>query len=123
MGGVESVRQQDDAHLHWVAEIAGVRREWDAEIAEQRPDERVAWRSTTGAHNAGAVTFHRIGEGRTRVMFQLEFDPEGIAEHAGDKLGLVSRRALGDLGRFKKFLKERPAETGAWRGEVDQPPT
>src|SRR5687767_16012271 len=76
MEGVEQVQQLDDTHLHWVAEIGGTRREWDAEIAEQKPDERVAWHSTTGAKNAGVVTFHRLDDTRTKVMLQLEFDPE-----------------------------------------------
>jgi uncharacterized membrane protein len=120
MEGVESVRQIDDTHLHWKAEIAGTTREWDAEITEQRPDERVAWRSTSGTANAGVVTFHRLGEGRTKVMLQLDVEPEGHVESAGDKLGFVKRRAVGDLERFKEFIETRGTESGAWRGTVDQ---
>ena len=123
MEGVQSVRQMSDTRLHWVAEVAGSKREWDAEITEQIPDERVAWRSVEGAQNAGVVTFHRLGEGRSKVMLQLEFDPEGLVETVGDKLGFVKRRAEGDLGRFKTFIEARGAETGAWRGEVRQDPT
>ena len=123
MEGVESIKQSDDTHLHWVAEIAGVRREWDAEITEQTPDQRVAWRTTSGAENAGVVTFHHIADGRTRVMLQLDFEPEGLLETVGDKLGFVGRRAAGDLGRFKDFIESRGTETGAWRGEVEQDPT
>jgi uncharacterized membrane protein len=120
MEGVESVRQVDDTHLHWVAEIGGVRREWDAEITEQHPDERVAWRATAGATNAGVVTFHRLSDNRTKVMLQLNFDPEGMMEKAGDKLGFVSRRATGDLERFKDFIENRGQATGAWRGDVSR---
>ena len=123
MEGVESVRQLDDTHLHWEADIAGVTRAWDAEITEQTPDQRIAWRATEGAENAGVVTFHRLDEGQTRVMLQLEFEPEGVVETAGDALGFVKRRATGDLGRFKEFIEARGAETGAWRGEVEQDPT
>lgn len=121
MEGVEQVRQVDDTHLHWKAEIAGVTREWDAEITEQTPDQRVAWRATTGTDNAGVVTFHRLDEGQTKVMLQLDVDPDGIVEQAGDKLGFVKRRAKGDLARFKEFIEARGVETGAWRGEVDSP--
>jgi uncharacterized membrane protein len=121
MEGVESVRQIDDTHLAWKAEIGGVRREWEAEVTEQHPDERVAWRATSGAGNAGVVTFHRIDDNTTRIMLQLEFDPEGLVEQVGDKLGFVSRRAAGDLERFKDFIESRGAETGAWRGNVDAP--
>jgi uncharacterized membrane protein len=118
MEGVESVRQSDDRHLHWVAEIGGVRREWDAEITEQHPDERVAWRATSGTSNAGVVTFHRLDPDRTKIMLQLEVDPEGFVEQAGDRLGFVSRRAESDLERFKEFIEARGRETGAWRGDV-----
>ena len=123
MEGVQEVRQIDDTHLHWVAEIGGRRRSWDAEITEQTPDQRVAWRSTSGARNAGVVTFHRLGEGRTRVMLQLEFEPEGMVEKAADALGAVRRRARADLERFKAFIEARGRETGAWRGEERQDPT
>jgi uncharacterized membrane protein len=119
MEGVESVKQLDDTHLHWCAEIAGAKREWDAEITEQHPDERVAWRATDGAENAGVVTFHKIAPDTTKVMLQLEFDPEGFIETAGDALGFVKRRATGDLQRFKSFIESRGQETGAWRGNVD----
>ena len=118
MEGVESVRQLDDTHLRWKAEIAGATREWDAEITEQRPDERVAWRSTSGTTNAGVVTFHRLDEARTKIMLQLYMEPEGIVEAAGDKLGFVKRRAAGDLERFKGFIEARGTESGAWRGSV-----
>jgi uncharacterized membrane protein len=119
MEGVESVRQLDDTHVHWVAEIAGIKKEWDAEITEQHPDERVAWRATDGAENAGVVTFHKLEPTKTRVMLQLEFDPDGFLEKAGDALGMVKRRASGDLERFKTYIEERGSETGAWRGNVD----
>jgi uncharacterized membrane protein len=118
MEGVERVTQVDDTHLHWVAEIGGVRREWDAEITEQIPDERVAWTSRDGAHNAGVVTFHRLDPEHTRVMLQLEFDPEGFVETVGDALGFVERRVHGDLERFAQFILARGTETGAWRGTV-----
>ena len=120
MEGVEEVRQLGDTRVHWVAEIAGQRREWDAEITEQIPDERIAWSSTEGATNAGVVTFHHLGEGKSKVMLQLDFEPEGALEQVGDKLGLVKTRTKGDLKRFKKFIESQGRETGAWRGDVDQ---
>jgi uncharacterized membrane protein len=118
MEGVEQVRQVDDTHMHWVAELGGVQREWDAEITEQHPDERVAWKSTSGAEHAGVVTFHRLDENTTRIMLQLDYEPEGLVEQAGDKLGFVKRRATGDLGRFKEMIEARGTESGGWRGDV-----
>jgi uncharacterized membrane protein len=118
MEGVESVKQVDDTHLHWEAEIAGVHRAWDAEITEQHPDERVAWRATSGTKNAGVVTFHRLDEGKTRIMLQLEVEPDDLTEKIGDHLGFIRRRATGDLGRFKDMIEARGAATGGWRGDV-----
>jgi len=120
MEGVESVTQLDDSHVQWCAEIAGKKKEWKAEITEQIPDERVAWTSREGADNAGVVTFHRLDDENTRIMLQLEFDPDGIVETVGDKLGFVGLRTEGDLKRFKDFIEDRGSETGAWRGEIDQ---
>jgi uncharacterized membrane protein len=118
MEGVEQVVQLDDTRLHWVAEIAGAKREWDAEIVDQDPDQRVAWRSIDGTGNGGVVTFQPTGTTATRVNLQMQFEPEGITETIGDKLGFVSKQAEGDLKRFKSFMESRGSETGAWRGEV-----
>jgi uncharacterized membrane protein len=120
MDGVEQVRQLDETHLHWVAAFGGSRHEWEAEITEQRPDERVAWRNTGGKENAGVVTFHRLGDHATRVMVQMDFVPEGIKEKLGDALGAPDRRVKGDLERFKQLVEELGA-SGGWRGEVDRP--
>jgi uncharacterized membrane protein len=121
MEGVEEVRQLDDRRLHWRANIGGRVEEWDAVITEQHPDERVAWKNTTGAPNAGVVTFHRLADTKTRIMLQMEYDPQGVVENLGDLLGVVSRRVANDLERFKAFIEARGQETGAWRGEVERP--
>jgi len=118
MEGVRQVKQIDDRHLHWKADIGGKEKEWDAEITEQIPDERIAWRSRDGAANAGVVTFHRLSDSKSKVMLQLEYDPEGFVERAGDAVGVVSQRIVGDLERFKTFIEGRGRETGAWRGTV-----
>ena len=123
MEGVEQVQQLDDTKLHWVAKIAGRRKEWDAEVTEQQPDERVAWTSTSGARNAGVVTFHRLGDNQTRVMLQMDVEPEGPIESAGAALGALQTQVKGDLERFKQFIESRGQETGAWRGEVQQDAT
>ncbi len=118
MEGVKEVKQTDDTHLHWKADIAGKEKEWDAEITEQIPDERIAWRARDGAMNAGVVTFHRLSDKKSKVMLQMEYDPEGIVENVGDAVGVVSQRVLGDLERFKRYIENRGHETGAWRGSV-----
>ena len=123
MEGIEQVQQKGDTDLHWRASIAGKTEEWDAKITEQTPDQRVAWKSTSGKQNAGVVTFHRLDDSKTRVTVQMDWESEGIAEKAGGALGFDSRRVQGDLDRFKEMIESRGSETGAWRGEVEQDPT
>jgi uncharacterized membrane protein len=122
MDGVREIRQLDATHTHWKTAIGGVEREFDAEITEQRPDERVAWKATTGEQQAGVVTFHRLDDTHTRVTVQMDYDPQGLVEKAGDTLGVIDRRVKGDLRRFKEFIENRGGtETGAWRGNVERP--
>ncbi|GIE92750.1 SRPBCC family protein [Paractinoplanes rishiriensis] len=122
MDGVEEVRQLDNTHTHWKTKIGGVSREFDAEITEQLPDERVAWKSTDGENQAGVVTFHRLDDDHTRVTVQMDFHPHDLVETAGDKLGFVDRKVKGDLRRFKEFIEKRGGvETDAWRGQIDRP--
>jgi len=120
MEGVEEIRQTDDTHLHWRTRIAGREKEFDAVITEQTPDQRIAWTSQGGPEHAGVVTFHRLDEGRTRVMVQMDYEPEGLIEKAGDVLGIVTSRVKGDLERFKEMIEQRGVESGGWRGEVSQ---
>jgi uncharacterized membrane protein len=121
MEGVEEIRQLDDKRLFWKTKIGGLHREFETEITEQHPDHRVAWKSTGGTQHAGVVTFHRLSDNTTRVTVQLDTEPEGIVEKAGDALGIVKRRVKGDLDRFKQLIEERGVESGAWRGEIEQP--
>jgi uncharacterized membrane protein len=122
MEGVKQVRQLDDRTLEWVADIGGKEKRWKAKITQQEPDERIAWTATEGAQNAGVVTFHRLDPETSRVTLQLDVDPEGPLENAGDALGVVRHRVKGDMKRFKEFIESRGRETGAWRGEINEPP-
>jgi uncharacterized membrane protein len=118
MENVQSVTQLDDKRLHWVAEIAGKTKEWDAEIVEQLPDQRIAWTSISGEPNGGVVTFQSLGDTVTKVHLRMDYSTEGFLESAGDLLGVVDRQVKGDLDRFKRFIESRGEETGAWRGTV-----
>lgn len=118
MEGIKEVHQIDDTRLVWHANIGGQDESWEAEITEQIPDKRIAWRNKTGAINSGVVTFHYIDEQTTRIMLQMEYETTGFLESIGDAVGFMSSRVEGDLERFKQFIEERQSETGAWRGEV-----
>lgn len=120
MGGVKSVTQLSDDRIEWVAEIAGVRRMWEAKILEQVPDRKVAWAATEGATNAGTVTFEDVGGGQTSVQLSLEYEPEGIVETVGDKLHVVDRQVEADLKKFKDFIEDEGYASGAWRGTVNE---
>ena len=121
MDGVREVHQIDDRHLDFRADVGGKEMAWKAEISEQIPDARIAWHSITGPRNAGVVTFHRLSDDKSRVMLQMEYEPEGIVENVGDFIGVMSSRVSGDLERFKEFIEDRGRETGAWRGKVPAP--
>lgn len=123
MEGVQRVEQIDDRNVRWHVDIAGVDREFEAEITEQTPDQQIAWRSRSGVDQGGVVTFHALNDEQTRVTLQMDFDPDGFVEQAADKLGVVSMRVKGDLERFNDFIEGRGTETGGWRGEVDRSET
>jgi uncharacterized membrane protein len=116
MEGVEEIRQIHDHHLYWRVKLAGVEREFHAEIVEQRPDERIAWRSSEGAMHAGVVTFHRLGERRTRIGVRIHEAPEGVAERLGEADGALDRRVEGDLERFKQMMESRDG----WQAEIER---
>jgi len=120
MEGIDRVEQKDDGHLRWVADVGGESRSWDAEITEQHPDHRVAWKALDQEGPDGVVTFHKLDEDRTKVMVQMAYDPDGMLENLGSALGLDSRRVKGDLESFKEFIESRGGETGAWRGEIEE---
>jgi uncharacterized membrane protein len=118
MDGVEEVTQKTDTLTHWKISLAGVEREFDAEITEQSPEQRIAWNAVDGTDHAGVVTFHKLEDAKTRITLQLDTHPQGMVEKIGDAAGVPNRTAKGDLERFKTFIEARGTETGAWRGEV-----
>lgn len=120
MDSVHEVQQLSDTRLHWRADVAGKEKQWDAEITEQIPDKRIAWRSTSGVRNGGVVTFHKISDYTTRVTLQMDYDPETVVEQIGDAIGAVRMQVRENLKRFKELIESRGSETGAWRGTVAQ---
>ncbi|CAL9332139.1 SRPBCC family protein [Streptomyces sp. enrichment culture] len=119
MEGVQEVRQLDERHNHWVTQVSGVKREFDTEIVDQLPDERITWRTTTGdTSQRGTVRFQRLDDAHTRVELVMDVEPTGVAEKTGDALGVIDRRVKGDMQRFKEYIEKRGGESGAWRGRI-----
>ena len=118
MKGLEQVRQLDDKRLRFTASIAGKREEWDAEIIEQVPDQKISWRSISGVMNEGTVFFEKLPNNLTQVRVSIAIEPDSLLEKTGSALGIPDSRVKGDLERFKDFIENRGSETGAWRGEI-----
>jgi uncharacterized membrane protein len=123
MQGIEEVRQIDEKHLHWKANILGKEEEWEAEIHEQVPDQKIAWRSVSGVAQTGIVTFRAKGADVTEITLVMHYEPHGFLERTADLLGVTTTRIRSDLERFKEFIESREAETGAWRGEIHEDET
>jgi len=119
MSGVDAVRQLDDTTVHFETSIAGVKREYDAQITVQEPDQRVTWESLNEPRNAGTVWFESLGPDETKVNVELTWEPESAMEKIGAAVGLDSRQVASDLKKFKEFIESRGAETGAWRESVN----
>jgi uncharacterized membrane protein len=119
MSGVKEVRQLDDSHLLWRADVLGKEKSWEAEITEQEPDTRISWKSVAGASNAGTVRFESLGPERTRVRLTMAYEPEGVVENVGDALGALRLQVERSVRDFKGFIEGRTSETGAWRGRVE----
>lgn len=118
---VEDIRQVDATTNHWRVKIGGATREFDTVITEQHPDERVAWKSVAGdVVHAGVVTFHHLSADSTRVTVQFDWQPADALEKLGAALGVDDHAVKKDLRNFKEFIEAQPAETGAWRDDVDR---
>ncbi len=123
MSGVEEITHDTPTKTHWVTTIGGVRREFDATITEQRPDERIAWRSDSGPAQAGVVTFQRLTDDTTRVHLQMELEPHGVTEHLGAMTGVIGSTLQGDLECFKDFIEAQRKRDPAYGRETAEPET
>lgn len=108
MSHLASVRELGDGRSHWVAEVAGQRLEWDAEIVVDRPGQILAWRTVDDSpiRHRGAVTFTPTPDGkRTEVRVQMQYDVPG--GRAGAAIAKLTGGPLvgGDLRRFKQVLE------------------
>ena len=111
MPGVHEVQQLDDKHLHWRADVAGKEKKWNAEIVEQIPFMRIAWRSNSGVRNAAVVSFQKMSETSTKIVLQTDYDPGCFKEPLGDALEAVRIQAKDTLNNFKNLLERRETDS------------
>jgi uncharacterized membrane protein len=119
MHRVKQVKQGEETKLTVGSKVWGFKREWEVEITDQEPNERIAWKTVGGTKNAGVVTFHELDENLTRVLVTLDWPPDGIMEKMASGLRVIKRATQADLKRFRAFMEMRDEETGAWRGRIE----
>jgi uncharacterized membrane protein len=120
MHRVTSVSQEDETHIAFKSKIWGVSKEFQAEIDEQRPDERVKWHVVEGLSHKGVVTFHELAPRLTRVELNVDVEPGSLIEKFARGARHVKRAMRADLHRFKAYVVMNEEESGEWRGTIDE---
>ena len=125
MKKVENVEQAEDEKLHWKAQVFWSHREWDADIIDQRPEERIVWKSKGAkGHVDGAVTFHELGPRLTRILVVLQYHPQGFMERTGNLWRAQGRRVRLELKHFQRHVMTddilHPDEVEGWRGVIEE---
>jgi uncharacterized membrane protein len=112
MDNLEAVDRIDDTRSRWrVKGPAGRAVEWEAEVVEDRPGERIAWRSLPGAdvQNAGRVDFVAAPGGRgTEVRVHLRYEPPAgrVGRGVAALFGKDPAHQVGsDLRRLKQVIE------------------
>jgi uncharacterized membrane protein len=104
METVETVTVLPADRLHWVALIEEDVIEWDVDLVAYTPDEGVTWQAIDG-RETGEVRFEKVADGRTKVTYQLEYDPAGWEGKADTVRHWMRRRVDQDLDLFKKMVE------------------
>jgi uncharacterized membrane protein len=119
MHRVDSVQQVDDSTVHISTKVWGITKEFEAEIVEQRPEERIEWHSEDGLMNSGIVTFHELAPRLTRIEVTMDVKPDSLLEKAGRGMRFAKRSVRGDLHRFKAFVEMEEHADKGWRGTIE----
>jgi uncharacterized membrane protein len=119
MHRVTRVTQEDPCTVSFATKIWGKTKEFVADIETQRPDERIKWRVSQGITHTGVVTFHELAPRLTRIELNVDVDPGSLIEKAARGMRHIKRAMRADLHRFKAFIEMQEAETGAWRGVIE----
>jgi uncharacterized membrane protein len=122
---VEQAEPDDEgSKVKWKAQVFWSHREWEATITDQRPDERIIWRSQgQKGHVDGAVTFHELAPNLTKIVVVLEYHPQGFMERTGNLWRAQGRRTRLELKHFQRHVMAHallePDEIEGWRGTIE----
>jgi uncharacterized membrane protein len=105
MTGVEQVTPIGDHWTHWVMDLDGKRREFDAEITELAFDKRVSWSTTDGPRLAETLTMRPLDEAHTQLVAQLEADIAFLMPSDRHGQETLNRRLKADLTAFKGMVE------------------
>ncbi len=119
MHRVDSAQQLDDSTVSFSTKVWGITKQFEAEIIEQRPDERIEWKVSEGLAHSGVVTFHKLAPRLTRIEVTLDMKPDGMVEKMGRGMRFAKRAVRGDLHRFKAYAEMEEEPEGGWRGTIE----
>jgi uncharacterized membrane protein len=105
MHRIESAEEVDDTTVSFQAKIWGISKRFEADVVEQRPEERIEWNVTDGYAHTGVVTFHPIAKNLTRIDVSLDVQPANLIDKASRGMRFVKRAVRGDLHRFKAYVE------------------
>src|SRR5437762_608990 len=122
MHRVLEVKQEDDDKnkIHWREKIWFSTREWDAEITDKRQNDRIVWKSVSGTHHSGVISFHRLDKNLTRVLVTVDFVPSGMIEKLASGMRFAKRAVEADLARFKAYVEFGDAEGLEYRSQPEE---
>jgi uncharacterized membrane protein len=118
MHRVLSVERKDDNRVAWQEKIWFSKRQWEAEILENRKNDRIVWKTVQGTSHTGLISFHKLDDNLTRVMVTLDFHPSGMFEKMASGLRFAKRAVQADLARFKAYVELGEAEGAEYTHEA-----
>jgi len=105
MTGVRQVTAVGADQTHWIMDVDGKRREFDAQITERSLDERVSWATMDGPLLAETITLRQLGETKTQIVAQLEADIAFLMPSDRHGQASLTRRLKEDLTTFKGLVE------------------
>ncbi|MGK5679421.1 SRPBCC family protein [Actinoplanes sp. URMC 104] len=105
MSGVREVTPLGNDRTHWVMDVEGSVREFDAQIVERSLDERVSWSTTEGPLVAETITLRPMGETKTQVVAQLEADVAFLLPNDRHGQAALTKRLKADLTALKGLVE------------------